>query len=47
MWELAADDMEPTRGDELVDEYAWGGGGSGNDGNLSLTYNGRWVASEL
>jgi hypothetical protein len=35
-FEPAADDIELTRGDELLDEYAWG-----KDGNLSLTYNGR------
>lgn len=40
-WELAADDIELTRGDEPLEEYAWGGCGKGKDGSLSFTYNGR------
>lgn len=43
--ELAADDMELTRGDELLDEYACWGGGRGRDGNLSFTYDERWGAA--
>jgi hypothetical protein len=33
--------MEPTRGDEVPEEYACCGGGSGSEGNLSFTYEGR------
>jgi len=48
-WEPAlepvAEDIELTRGDELLEEYACGGCGNGKDGNLSLTYNGRWGAA--
>lgn len=40
MCELATDDIELTRGEELL-EYAWGGCGRGKDGSLSLTYTGR------
>lgn len=36
---------EPTRGEEVPDEYACCGGGKGNDGNLlSFTYSGRCAA---
>lgn len=43
VWELAAEDIELTRGDEPLEEYACGGCGKGKDGNLSFTYNGRWA----
>jgi hypothetical protein len=47
-FELAAEEMELTRGDELLDEYACGGCcGRGNDGSLSLAYNGRCAAWTL
>lgn len=39
--ELAAEEMELTRGEDRLDEYACGGCGRGKDGNLSLTYSGR------
>jgi hypothetical protein len=32
---------EPTRGDEVPDEYACCGWGKGREGNLSLTYDVR------
>lgn len=35
---------EPTRGDVVPDEYAWGSCGRASDGNLSFAYNGRWAA---
>lgn len=35
---------EPTRGDEVPDEYACCGWGKGSAGNLSFTYNGRCAA---
>ena len=46
-FELPIDEMELTRGDELLDEYACGGGGSGKDGSLSFTYSGRWPVGGL
>ncbi len=44
--ELDAEDMELTRGDGLLDEYAWGAYARDRDGNRSWVYNGR-EASEL
>jgi len=44
--ELDADDMELTRGDEPLDEYAWGAYARDRGGNRSWAYNGREV-SEL
>lgn len=41
MLELDADDIELTRGDELLDGYDCGRWGRGRGGNLSFTYNGR------
>jgi hypothetical protein len=38
--ELDADDIEPTRGDEVLDEYAWVTWVRARDGSLSL-YNER------
>jgi hypothetical protein len=38
--ELDADDIEPTRGDEVLDEYAWVTCVRARDGSLSL-YNER------
>lgn len=40
-FELAEDPIELTRGDEVPEEYANGGCGKGNEGNLSLTYGRR------
>lgn len=40
--ELAEDAMELTRGDDVLEEYANGACGKGSEGNLSLTYGGRW-----
>jgi hypothetical protein len=34
--ELDADEMEPTRGDELLDEYAWCAWEKASGGSLSL-----------
>lgn len=40
--ELDADDMEPTRGDEPLDEYVWEEWGKdARGGSLSLPYSGR------
>jgi hypothetical protein len=44
--ELDADDMELTRGDEALDEYAWEAYARDRGGSLSWAYNGRG-ASEL
>ena len=40
-FELVEDPMEQTRGDEVLDEYASEGCGSGSEGSLSLTYGRR------
>lgn len=43
-WELDADPIELTRGDEAPEEYAWCGVGKGNDGTLSWFINDdRWL----
>lgn len=40
--ELAAEEIELTRGDDTLDEYACGGCGRGRPGaTLSFTYSGR------
>lgn len=44
--ELDADDMELTRGDGLLDEYAWVAYARDKGGSRSWAYNGR-EASEL
>lgn len=40
MDEEPSDPSDPTRGDEVPDEYAGCGGGKGKEGNLSFAYNG-------
>lgn len=40
-WELAAEEIELTRGDDPTAEYACGGCGRCRDGNRSPTLNGR------
>ena len=35
---------EPTRGDVVPEEYAWGSCARASDGNLSFAYNGRCAA---
>lgn len=42
-FELAEDAMELTRGDDVLEEYANGAWGRGSEGNLSVTYDGRWA----
>lgn len=38
------DPRDPTRGDDVPEEYACCGVGNGSGGNLSFTYSGRWLA---
>lgn len=38
------DPREPSRGDDVPEEYAWFGCGSGNEGNLSARYIGLCTA---